>query len=172
MRSLFTLAPDYYLMFMKYLILLSSLIWMSCTGSLSDNQRKKIKDEMMNSEIKKVTEADVTEAAFAYGRTIASIVEKKDKTLTNQFFLDSVENVFNVEVVSIQSSNENLRGVEKLILNAYQANTKASDNIQKMGIDTLLYTKPITREHPDGSTEFLKALGIRITKKQIILAIK
>jgi len=57
-------------------------------------------------------------------------------------------------------------------LNAYQANTKASDNIQKMGIDTLLYTKPITREHPDGSTEFLKALGIRITKKQIILAIK
>jgi len=159
-------------MFMKYLILLSSLIWMSCTGSLSDNQRKKIKDEMMNSEIKKVTEADVTEAAFAYGRTIASIVEKKDKTLTNKFFLDSVENVFNVEVVSIQSSNENLRGVEKLILNAYQANTKASDNIQKMGIDTLLYTKPITREHPDGSTEFLKALGIRITKKQIILAIK
>jgi len=41
-----------------------------------------------------------------------------------------------------------------------------------MGNDTLIYTKPLMREHPDGSTEFLKALGIRMLKKQLILTIK
>ncbi len=127
---------------------------------------------MTNSEIKKVTESDITEAAFAYGRKIASILEKKDKILTNQILIDSIGNAYNVEVIAIQSSNANLRGVERLLLDAYQTNTQGSDNIQKMGIDSLLYTKPITREHPDGSTEFIKALGIRMTKKQIILTIK
>lgn len=157
---------------MKHLILISAILWMSCTGTLSDNQRKKIKDEMTNSEIKKVTESEITDAAFKYGRQIASIIEKSDKTLSNKSLLDSLNTVYNVEIIAIQPDNESLRGVEKLLLEAYQTNIQGSDNIQKMGVDSLLYTKPITREHPDGSTEFLKALGIRMTKKQIILTIK
>jgi len=52
------------------------------------------------------------------------------------------------------------------------ASGQGSDNIQKIGPDSLLYTKPIMREHPDGSTEFMKALGIRMTRKQIVLTIK
>lgn len=126
---------------------------------------------MESSEIKKVTEAQITEAAFQYGRQVATIVEKKDKTLTNQSFLDSVSQVFNVEIISLQAENNSLRAVEKLLLEAYQTDAQAPDNIQKMGSDSLLYTKPFTREHPDGSTEFTKALGIRMTKKQVILTI-
>lgn len=157
---------------MKHLILISAVLWMSCTGTLSDNQRKKIKDEMTNSEIKKVTESEITDAAFKYGRHIASIIEKSDKTLSNKSLLDSLNTVYYVEIIAIQPDNESLRGVEKLLLEAYQTNTQGSDNIQKMGTDSLLYTKPITREHPDGSTEFLKGLGIRMVKKQVILSIK
>ena len=126
---------------------------------------------MESSEIKKVTEAQITEAAFQYGRQVATIVEKKDKTLTNQSFLDSVSQVFNVEIISLQAENNSLRAVEKLLLEAYQTDAQALDNIQKMGSDSLLYTKPFTREHPDGSAEFSKALGIRMTKKQVILTI-
>lgn len=126
---------------------------------------------MENSEIKKVTDAQITQAAFLYGRQVGAIVEKKDRTLTNQIFLDSVSQVFNVEIIALQSENSSLRGVEKQLLEAYQTDAQASDNIQKMGNDSLLYTKPFTREHPDGSTEFTKALGIRMTKKQVILTI-
>ncbi len=126
---------------------------------------------MENSEIKKITDSQITEAAFQYGRQVAVIIEKKDKTLTNQSFLDSVGQVFQVEIVALQAGNKTLRGVEKQLLEAYQTDANASDNIQKMGIDSLLYTKPFTREHPDGSTEFTKALGIRMTKKQIVLTI-
>lgn len=158
---------------MKYCLFFSALVLISCTGTLSDNQRKKIKEEMTNSEIKKVTESEITEAAFKYGRKLASIIEESDKALTNKPFLDSLAIAYNVEIVTLQSSsNENLRNVEKLLLEAYQTNAQSSDNIQKMGNDTIIYTKPLMREHPDGSTEFLKALGIRMLKKQIILSSK
>ena len=65
-----------------------------------------------------------------------------------------------------------MRGVERLVMEAYAEGSGSSDNIQKMGLDSLLYTKPILREHPDGSTEFLKAIGIRMTRKQVVLSIK
>ena len=127
---------------------------------------------MENSEIKKVTEAQITEAAFLYGRQVAAAVEKRDKTLSNQSFLDSLGRSFEVEIISIQSNNQTLRNIERQLLEAYASQAQASDNVQKMGADSLLYTKPIMREHPDGSTEFIKALGIRMTKKQIVLSIK
>ena len=61
--------------------------------------------------------------------------------------------------------------MERQLLEAYQAGTGTSDNIQKMGTDSLLYTKPLMHEH-SGKSEFIKVLGIRITRKQIVLSIK
>lgn len=128
---------------------------------------------MEQGKIKKVTDAQITEAAFEFGRGIAAAQEKKDKTLTNQVFLDSLGHAFEVEIISIQSGSTSLRGIEKQILEAYtQTVPGTSDNVQKMGSDSLIYTKPIVREHPDGSLEFIKALGIRMTRKQVVLSIK
>jgi hypothetical protein len=62
--------------------------------------------------------------------------------------------------------------VEKQLLEAYASQAHDADNVQKMGPDSLLYTKPLMRERPDGSTEFIKAIGIRMTRKEIILSIK
>lgn len=146
------------------------LIAISCTGSLTDEQRKKMRENMELNEIKKVTEAQITDAAFQLGRQVAVEVSKVDKTLTNSDALDSIAQVYQVEIISLQVGNENLRMVERQILEAYQA-AAGSDNIQKLGPDSLLYTKPLWREHPDGSTEFLKALGVRMTRKQIVTAI-
>jgi len=157
---------------MKYSVLLIAVALVSCTGSLSDEQRKRIKESMEQGELKKLSEAQVTEAAFAYGRKVASVLDKRDKTLTNIALLDSLSQAFQVEIVSIQSENQNLRGVERQLLEAYMAGGESNDNIQKMGMDSLLYTKPILHERPDGSTEFLKALGIRMTRKQVVLSIK
>jgi hypothetical protein len=156
---------------MKYTLFLILFLIFSCTGSLTDDQRKKIKEDMAIHEIKKVTEAEVTEAAIRYGQQIATVIVREDKTLSNQPFLDSISQVYQVEILPLQESNQKLRAVEKQILEAYTLG-QGSDNIQKMGPDSLLFTRPIMREHPDGSTEFIKALGIRMTKKQIVLTIK
>lgn len=155
---------------MRYLILLAAFL-SSCTGSLTDEQRKKMKDNMALTELKKVTEAEITESAFVWGRKLATTIEKKDRLLSNKLFLDSLAFANHVEILSLQKSQEGLRQIEKQLLDAYSSNT-GSDNVQKMGPDSLLYTKPVFREHPDGSTEFLKAIAIRFTRKQLVLALK
>ena len=157
---------------MKYFSLLILILIFSCTGTLTDEQRKKMKENMELNEIKKATDAEITEAAFQFGRQTALIIQKRDKTLSNQSFLDSLSQALEVEIFALQSGNQNLRSVERQLLEAYASEVQSSDNIQKMGPDSLLYTKPLVREHPDGSTEFTKAIGIRMTKKKIVLKIK
>lgn len=125
--------------------------------------------------LKKISEVELTEAALVYGRSLAKIIEGRDKSLTNRKFLDSLEKSFVVEILSMQPTDSLLRGVERQIIEAYTSGANLSgigDNLQKMGADSLLYTKPLMTERPDGSVEFNKALAIRIPKKQVILSIK
>jgi hypothetical protein len=157
---------------MKYSIVLIVVVLVSCTGSLSDSQKERIKESMEQGQIKKVSEAQVIESAFAYGRKITVQVNKIDKNLTNTTLLDSLSKAYQVEIVSLQPDNQTMRGVERQLMEAYMNGGASDDNIQKMGTDSLLYTMPIVGEKPDGSTEFLKALGIRMTRKQVVLSIK
>lgn len=125
--------------------------------------------------LKKISDVELTEASLAYGRSLAKIIEVNDKSLTNRKFLDSLEKSFGVQILSMQPTDSLLRGVEKQIIEAYTSGGNLSgigDNLQKMGADSLLYTKPLMIERPDGSVEFNKALAIRIPKKQVILSMK
>lgn len=125
--------------------------------------------------IKKISDAELTEAALAYGRSMTKIIEVRDKSLSNRKFLDSLERIYGVQILSMQPTDSLLRGVEKKIIEAYTSGGDLSgigDNLQNMGMDSLLYTKPLMMERPDGSLEFVKALAIRIPKKQVILSIK
>lgn len=155
---------------MRYLIILGVMV-SSCTGTLTDEQRKKMKENMAQGEIKKVTESEITDATYTWGRKLASAIEKKDRLLTNNTFLDSLAQAEGVEIIALQTSSEGLRVIEKQLLEAYTSSA-GGENVQKMGTDSLLYTKPVFRAHPDGSTEFLKAIAIRFTRKQIVLSIK
>jgi hypothetical protein len=157
---------------MKVIIILIAIAIVSCTGSLSESQKKRIKESMEQGEIKKLTESQIIDAAFTYGRSTAIIVEQKDKLLNDSILLDSIAKANRVEIISLQANNRQLRKVERQVLEAYLEGAGASENVQKMGTDTLIFTKPIFREHPDGSTEFLKAICIRMTRKQVVLSIK
>jgi glutamine phosphoribosylpyrophosphate amidotransferase len=89
-----------YLSRMKYVAFLGLLILVSCNGKLSDEQKRKIREEREESRIKKISDADITAAAFAYGRKITDIIEHRDKTLSNQKLIDSLESVFHIEIIS------------------------------------------------------------------------
>jgi hypothetical protein len=130
-----------------------------------------MKENMALNELRKVTEAEITDATFKWGRKLAVTIEKKDRLLSNTLFLDSLAVAESVEIFPLQENQTGLREIEKQLLEAYSGNM-GSDNVQKMGPDSLLYTKPVFREHPDGSTEFLKAIAIRFTRKQVVLSIK
>jgi hypothetical protein len=160
---------------MKYLIFISFLFLTACGGSLSDDQRKRIKESMAEGQIRKVTDAELTEAAFAYGRLIISDLQQKDKGFSDPAAIDSIANVYGVKILLLQTGDSALMEIEKQIIEAYtsgSAGLDLPDNIQRFGTDSLLYTKPIMKELPDGSVEFVKAIGIHLPKKRVVLSIK
>jgi len=146
----------------------------ACGGTLSDEQRKKIRENMDAGEIRKVTDAELTEAAFNYGRTISAILERRSPSLDNVKLIDSLEQALNVKILLLQPSDTMLLEVEQQIIEAYTSGSgvvQLADNIQRLSGDTLLYTKPVVRELPDGSSEFEHALGIHMPVRSIVLSI-
>ena len=160
---------------MKKFILIGLVILTSCGGTLTDEQRKKARESIEAGQLRRVTDSEITEASFALGRAITELVEKRDRDLTNRNFLDSLQQAFNVEIISMTPGDSTSKAVEQQIIEAYIAGTgqvELNDNIQKLGKDSILYTKPILKDRPDGSVEFTKALGTRMPKKAIVLSIK
>ncbi|MFY8036165.1 MAG: hypothetical protein ACOVMQ_03300 [Cyclobacteriaceae bacterium] len=160
---------------MKKLVWICCLSLVACNGTLTEEQKRKIRQEREEGQIKRISEADITEAAFSYGRSISVILEKRDKLLSNPTLIDSLEKAFDVEIISMQTNDSTLRAIEQKVIEAYVSggnSSSLSDNIQKMGKDSILYTKPLMIEKKDGSVEFTKALGIRMAKRAVILSIK
>ena len=161
---------------MKHIYLLTAVIILlsACKGSLSDEQRKKMRENMEQGEIKRVTDAELTEAAFEYGRAIISEFEKKGSAYSSKSLIDSIQKAYDVKIISLQVGDSALMEIEKQIIEAYTSdgNLEVSDNIQNIGADSLLYTKPIMRERADGSLEFVKAVGIHLPKRRVVLSIK
>ena len=158
---------------MKYIVSVCFLLLLSCTGKLTDEQKRKIREEREESQLRKISEADITEAAFEYGRMITAIIEKRDVELKQSLFIDSLEKVFSVEIISMKTDDATLRAVEKQVIEAYVSGgtIALNDNVQKMGKDSILYTKPLMSEMSDGSVVFAKALGLRMSKREIIRTI-
>jgi hypothetical protein len=148
---------------------------MACNGRLTDEQKKKIKDEMEAGQIQKISDADITEAAFRYGRTITAILESRDLQLKNNRLIDSLETVFGVRIAALNANDSLLRETEKKVVEAYLAGaglTELTDNVQKVGTDSILYTKPFMKTNADGSTELVKIIGVRIAKKEVVRNVK
>ena len=157
---------------MKIKLLLLSIFLSACGGSLTDEQRKKAKESIALNQIKKITDSEITAAAFTYGRTIANQVAAKNP---RPGFIDSLAASYHVKILLLKPGDTYLSDKEKLIMEAYASVTNKSDfsdNIQKISADSILYTQPILKENPDGSFFFDHALGIRMPKKEIVLSIK
>lgn len=126
-------------------------------------------------EIRKVSDAELTEAAFALGREISTIIEKTDRNLDNKSLLDSLQRQHSVAIVLLEPGDSMLAAVESQVIEAYTSGSgvvELTDNVQDLHNDTLLYTKPLLRELPDGTTEFTRALGVRMPVKSVILSIE
>ena len=61
---------------MRWTLIILLPFFVACTGSLTEEQRKAVKEDMESHEIKKVSDAEITEAAFAKGRELTETLEK------------------------------------------------------------------------------------------------
>ena len=87
-----------------------------------------------------------------------------------------MQKAFKVKIINLADKNL-LQGVEKDLIEAYTSGAankqvELSDNIQRLGKDSVLYTKPISKNLPDGSVQFNYAIGIKIPRKELILFLK
>jgi hypothetical protein len=159
---------------MKKYILPIILISASCGGSLSDEQRKNMREQMELHQIKRVTDVEITEAAFAKGRQwMNSINEAKNDSSR----LNSIVKSGHGRIRWVVPGSSNLQDMEKQLIDAYIASESGAleDNVQKIRTtegesDSILYTKPVLSKLPDGSERFEGVWNIWLSKKELILA--
>jgi len=160
---------------MKIIIPVILLLLTACGGSLSDEQRKKMRERMKGDEIKHITEGELTAASFAYGRSISTILEKRDPSMVDAKLLDSLETAFNVHISAIQPGDSMLLAIESQLIEAYTSSAgqvNVADDVQKIGTDSILYTRPIMHERPDGTMEFTRAVSIHMPIRSVVLSIE
>lgn len=150
---------------MYCLLLTAYCALFSCGGGLTDEQRKKIKEEMKTSQIKKITEAEIVEATLAKGRALASTLSKVNA--------DSLARVEGVKIKWLVANQTNASDIEKQLIEAYlsQAMNGTLDNVQKIGTDSLLYTVPVVEKRSDGIDETKGIWSICLSRKQIVLGL-
>lgn len=155
---------------MRLLYFLIGFVLVGCGGSLNEEQRKQMREARELKSIKKVSEAEITELAFAHGRDIMKVIVRSPKAI------DSLESVHQVRISWLTPGSSGGTEVEKQLIDAYLnsilSGTPVSDNVQRLGEDSLLYSRPVTRELPDGTVAVDGTWNISLSRKQLVLSIE
>ena len=140
----------------------------ACGGSLSDEQRKQMREASEQQAIIKVTDAEIMEAAFAKGRSVMSRLKDNNPDTSKV----PAEEVVGIHWLGAGTSH-GLEIEQQLIdayLNSLLSDTPLQDNVQKIGTDSLLYTNPVVVTRADSSIEIRGTWNIWMAKKELILA--
>jgi hypothetical protein len=155
------------------------LFFMACGGSLSDEQRKKLREGMEKQQIVKVTDAEIVTAASEQGKSIFGELEKMGFDTTA---IDALAKDHKVKIRWVVPGASNAREMEKQLIEAYvlgAATGAVQDNIQKIrsnpenetAYDSLLYSKPMMSRLPDGTDKLEGIWNIYLSKKEVVLSI-
>ena len=148
------------------------LLCASCGGKLTDEQRQRLHEGMATQDIKRVSDADLQQAAMTYAKSVLTEIEGVDMNLKLSTETDSLAQLRNVRIYSISPENT-LVPIERKLVEAYASATgidHAGDNLQKTEGDSLLFTHPVFIEHTGGASTFSHAIAIKMSKKTVVLS--
>jgi len=154
---------------------LLSILLFSCGGSLTPEQREKARKAIEEGKIKRITPAQLMEAALNNGKKIVEEIGGKDEFFNDNRLIDSIAKKNDVIIYALRPGMPGISQQETAVAEAYQAQGDISglgDNVQKLPGDTLLYTVPVGKELPDGSLPFSHAIAVKMAVKQVVLSIK
>lgn len=151
----------------KTLLIALTVLLTACGGTLTEEQRKKMREGSEQQAVVKVTDAEITDAAFAKGRSVLEVLSNNNA--------DSLADAMNVKIHWLQAgASTNSLAVEQQLMDAYInsviTGTPMRDNIQKIGTDSMLYTSVVVLTRPDSSVEIKGTWNIWMAKKQLILS--
>lgn len=153
---------------MKYIAALLALVLISCGGSLSSDERKRLQEESRKHEIKRVTEAEIAEAALVKGRSVTDIA---NRFRNDRQRLDSLGRVEGATIRWQVPGASNALDLEQQIIDAYVMSPRSDlpDNVQDLGADSVLYSRPAVSVLPDGAVAIEGVWSVRLAKKKLIL---
>jgi hypothetical protein len=163
-----------YLRYAPALFVSVALFVCACGGSLTDEQRKKMREEMELHKIRKITEVDITEAAYTTARTLISILEHAEN---NPHKIDSLAAASKTRIRWIVPGKSTAEGVEQQLIESYIAGAESGslqDNLQRIRnaegeTDSLLFTRPVVKNLPDGAVKVEGTWNVTMSQKQVIL---
>ena len=149
---------------------------LGCGGSLSDEQREKIREGMELQKIVKVSDAEIMAVALEKGQKVHKILDGAPPTAA-----DSIARTHRVKIRFVVPGQKNSRELEQELIEAYIngiAAGSSQENLQKIwtspakdNYDSLLYTFPQLVIHPDGVEELKGIWNVYIAKKDVVLDI-
>lgn len=158
--------------------IVAGMILMSCGGSLSDEQRKKLHEGMEMQKIIKLSDSEIVTAAMDRGRAAYQAIEKLQFDSTK---IDSVAKAHHVKIGLIRPGSPNAMEIENQLIEAYILGLETGstqENIQKLraspkteDYDSLLYSRPILNPMPDGAFNVEGVWSIYLSKKNVILSV-
>ena len=161
---------------MKKLVFMVMVLAMGCGGSLSDEQRRKLREGMDQQQIMKLSDSEITTASLELGRDIYANLEEVGFDASKT---DSIAAVFRVKLHHLKPGSPDALEVENQVIEAYVlgAETGATqDNIQKIrklssddDYDSLLYSRPVITQQADGSLLVDGVWNIYLAKRDVIL---
>lgn len=153
-------------------LLICLLILGACGGSLPEEQRKQLREEMEANKIVRVTEVEITEAAFEEGRKIMTVL---DSLSADSAALHSFLSNHKANIRFLRPGQSSLHELEKQLLEAYQSDSSGSEqeNVQNVrndvgDYDSLLYSKPVHKTLPNGTVAFEGVWSIWLAKRQLV----
>lgn len=153
---------------MKKVFFISLIVLTACGGSLSDEQRKQMREASEQQAIVKVTEAEIMDAAFVKGRNVMSRLNENNPDTS------SVSSEETVKIHWLAPGKAHGLEIEQQLIEAYLnsvlTGTPLQDNVQKIGEDSLLYTNPVVITRADSSIEIKGTWNVWISKRDLILA--
>ncbi len=146
-----------------------------CGGSLSDEQRKKLREGMEDQKIQIIPDAEIVTASLEEGRSIFAALQK---VAFDSLKCDSIAGRSKVRVRWIRAGSSGAKEVENQLIQAYVIGAETGstqDNIQKVRksaqgelYDTLLYSRPVLTPLPDGAVNVEGVWSIYMAKKNIV----
>jgi hypothetical protein len=157
------------------LFAITVLLVAACTGTLTEEQRKSMKEQMELHKIKRVTDAEITEAAFKRGRDVAQALAyaKSDSAK-----VDSIVRSHHGRIVFSFPGDKTSTRLENEIVAAFleTQDIDAGDNVQKVRrqdnaeSDSLLYSKPVYGTLNEKSHQLIGVWNIWLSRKALILS--
>jgi hypothetical protein len=136
---------------------------------MSDEQRKQMLEAHEKQSIQKVTEVELTEAAFKKGREVARNLDEQ----TSLTQADSMSQAMGVTIRWLAPGSAHAHEIETQIIEAYINSVlmgeQQTDNVQRVGPDSLVYTKVIVTTRSDSSVEVKGTWNVWLSKKNLIL---